>query len=181
MKDKMMSAMIKMALCPGECNDLEICTNCPYCGRSNCVKQMKVEALNLLQEYEASNQVNQPKSFDLESRVTEIIHELGVPAHIKGYHYLRSAIMLSTNDRHMVESITKGLYPSIAREFDTTPSRVERAIRHAIELSWDRADLEVLGRWFGSTTSHLKGKATNSEFIALVSDKLRLEMKKEEQ
>lgn len=180
MKDKMMSAMIKLVLCPGECNDSEICTICPHRGQTHCAEQMRAETLKLLQGHEASKQA-QPKSCDLESRVTEIIHEIGVPAHIKGYNYLRSAIMRATNDRHLVEAITKELYPSIAREFDTISSRVERAIRHAIEVAWDRGDTEIQQKWFGWTVSSAKGKPTNSEFIALVSDKLRLKMKKEEQ
>lgn len=179
MKDKMMSAMIKLALCPGECDDSEVCTICPHRGQSNCVEQMKTEALKLLQEHEASK-LAQPKSSSLEVRVTEIIHEIGVPAHIKGYQYLRSAIVKSTHNRGLIEAITKELYPSIAKEFSTTPSRVERAIRHAIEVAWDRGDIETLQKWFGWTVSNTKGKPTNSEFIALVSDKLRLEMKKEE-
>lgn len=180
MKDKMMSTMIKLALCPGECNDSEICMICPHRGQVHCEEQMRLEALNLLQEHGAFKQT-QPKSCDLESRVTEIIHEIGVPAHVKGYYYLRSAIMRATNDKHLVEAITKELYPLIAREFDTTSSRVERAIRHAIEVAWDRGDIETHQKWFGWTVSDAKGKPTNSEFIALVSDKLRLEMKKEEQ
>lgn len=185
MKDKMMSAMIKLALCPGEYNDSEICTICPHRGQSNCEEQMKAEALKLLQEYEASKQVPaklvQPKSCDLESRVTEIMHEIGVPAHIKGYHYLRSAIMRATNDNHLIEAVTGELYPGVAEEFHTTASRVERAIRHAIEVAWDRGDVETLQKWFGWTVSNTRGKPTNSEFIALVSDKLRLEMKRNKQ
>lgn len=184
MKDKMMSAMIKLTLCPGECNDSEICTICPHRGQSNCEEQMKAEALKLLQEHETSKQVfpklAQYKSCDLEFRVTEIIHEFGIPANIKGYYYLRSAIMRVTNDKHLIEAITKELYPDIAKEFHTTASRVERAIRHAIEVAWYRGDTETLHKWFGWTVSNTKGKPTNSEFIALVSDKLRLEMKKEE-
>lgn len=178
MKDKMMSAMIKLSLCPGVCDNSEICMICPHRGKSNCEEQMKAEALKLLQEHEAFK-LTQPKSSDLEIRVSEIIHEIGVPAHIKGYHYLRSAILRATQDMSMIDAITKELYPGIAREFNTTASRVERAIRHAIEIAWDRGDIETLQHWFGWTVSITKGKPTNSEFIALVSDKLRLEMKKE--
>lgn len=183
MKDKMMSAMITLALCPGACTDTDICQVCKYHGQSKCEEQLKAAALELLREHEASKKVPtklaQTKSCDLESRVTEIIHELGVPAHIKGYHYLRSAIMWATNDKHLIEAITKELYPGIAKEFHTTASRVERAIRHAIEVAWDHGDIDTLHKWFGFTVSGRKGKPTNSEFIALVSDRLRLEMSEE--
>lgn len=110
----------------------------------------------------------------MEVVVTDIIHTIGIPAHIKGYHYLREAIMLSINDSEMLESVTKLLYPTIARKFDTSPSRVERAIRHAIETAWDRGDVEVLTKMFGYTINGGKGKPTNSEFIALITDNLRL-------
>lgn len=111
---------------------------------------------------------------DLEKDVTEMIHEIGVPAHIKGYQYLREAIMMSVNDIEMLSSITKVLYPTIAEKYDTTPSRVERAIRHAIEVAWNRGRMETLNALFGYTISTGKGKPTNSEFIALIADKIRL-------
>ncbi len=113
----------------------------------------------------------------LEMIVTDIIHQIGIPAHIKGYHYLREAIILSINDPEMLESITKILYPTVAETFSTTPSRVERAIRHAIETAWDRGDVDVLNGMFGYTISVGKGKPTNSEFIALITDNLRLKFK----
>lgn len=113
----------------------------------------------------------------LEVRVTEVIHQVGVPAHIKGYQYLREAIMMAVKDMESVGAITKILYPSIAKKFKTTSSRVERAIRHAIEVAWDRGDLETLQSYFGYTVSGLKGKPTNSEFISMIADRLRLEMK----
>ena len=113
----------------------------------------------------------------LEMRVTNIIHHVGVPAHIKGYLYLREAIMMAVNDMEAVGAITKILYPSIAKKFHTTSSRVERAIRHAIEVAWDRGDLETLQSYFGYTVSGVKGKPTNSEFIALIADKLQLQLK----
>ncbi|MCM1329283.1 MAG: sporulation transcription factor Spo0A [Ruminococcus sp.] len=115
----------------------------------------------------------------LEIIVTEIIHQIGIPAHIKGYHYLRKAIMLSLKEPEMLESITKLLYPTIAEAFNTSPSRVERAIRHAIETAWDRGDVDVLNNMFGYTISVGKGKPTNSEFIALVTDNLRLKFRLE--
>ena len=115
---------------------------------------------------------------DPEGVVTEMIHLLGVPAHVKGYHYIRSAIMHCLNDSEMLECVTKLLSPTVADEFDPTPSRVERAIRHAIELAWDRGDLETLNSFFGYTVNTGKGKPTNSEFIALVTDKIKLRFKK---
>ena len=111
---------------------------------------------------------------DLEKDVTDMIHELGVPAHIKGYQYLREAIMMSVEDVEMLGSITKILYPTIAKRFQTTPSRVERAIRHAIEVAWSRGKMETLDALFGYTINTGKGKPTNSEFIALIADKIRL-------
>lgn len=114
---------------------------------------------------------------NLEIVVTDIIHQIGVPAHIKGYHYLREAILLSVEDKEMLESVTKLLYPAVAKKFSTTPSRVERAIRHAIEIAWDRGDLDILNSFFGYTISTGKGKPTNSEFIALITDKICLKYK----
>ena len=112
-----------------------------------------------------------------ELTVTEILHQIGVPAHIKGYHYLREAIIQSVNDKEMLESVTKLLYPAVAKKFATTPSRVERAIRHAIEIAWDRGDIDTLNSFFGYTINTGKGKPTNSEFIALIADKISLKFK----
>lgn len=114
---------------------------------------------------------------DLQVTVSEIMHQIGVPAHIKGYQYLREAIVLSINDREMMNSVTKVLYPTVAKMYSTTASRVERAIRHAIEVAWDRGDVDVLSSYFGYTIQNSRGKPTNSEFIAMISDKLRLRMK----
>lgn len=114
---------------------------------------------------------------DLESDVTNIIHEIGVPAHIKGYQYLRDAIMMSVENREVINSITKILYPTIAKMNKTTPSRVERAIRHAIEVAWSRGKMDTIDELFGYTISTGKGKPTNSEFIALIADKIRLQYK----
>ncbi len=111
---------------------------------------------------------------DLEKDVTDMIHNIGVPAHIKGYQYLREAIIMAVQDPLMISSITKILYPTIAKKFQTTPSRVERAIRHAIEVAWSRGKMETLDMLFGYTINTGKGKPTNSEFIALISDKIRL-------
>ena len=114
---------------------------------------------------------------DIETMVTNVIHEIGVPAHIKGYQYLREAILIAVNDMEVINAITKVLYPQVAKTFCTTPSRVERAIRHAIEVAWDRGDLDTLQRFFGYTVSNTKGKPTNSEFIALIADRLQLQLR----
>ncbi len=114
---------------------------------------------------------------DLEMMVTEIIHQIGVPAHIKGYHYLREAILLSIKDPEIINAVTKLLYPTVAKQFSTTSSRVERAIRHAIEVAWDRGDVNVLNAYFGYTIHNDRGKPTNSEFVAMIADKLRLRLK----
>jgi two-component system response regulator (stage 0 sporulation protein A) len=113
----------------------------------------------------------------LKTMVTSVIHEIGVPAHIKGYQYLREAIMITVRDMDVINAVTKVLYPEVAKRFATTPSRVERAIRHAIEVAWDRGDLETLQKYFGYTVSVSKGKPTNSEFIAMIADRLTLEQK----
>ena len=120
------------------------------------------------------NTPSRSREQNLETDVTEIIHEIGVPAHIKGYQYLRDAIMMSVDDTEMLNSITKVLYPTIAKKYQTTSSRVERAIRHAIEVAWSRGNMETLDALFGYTISIGKGKPTNSEFIALITDKIRL-------
>lgn len=120
---------------------------------------------------------NRKGNTNLEALVTNMIHEVGVPAHIKGYQYLREAIIMVINDIDVINQITKSLYPQIAQKFDTTPSRVERAIRHAIEVAWGRGEPSVMENIFGYTVSALKGKPTNSEFIAMIGDKIRLELK----
>lgn len=121
--------------------------------------------------------VKAEESMALELRVTEVIHQVGVPAHIKGYQYLREAIMITVRDMDVINAVTKILYPEVAKRYATTPSRVERAIRHAIEVAWDRGDLETLQKYFGYTVSNAKGKPTNSEFIAMIADRLTLEQK----
>lgn len=121
--------------------------------------------------------VMQKSNRSMEVIVTDIIHEIGIPAHIKGYQYLRKAIMMVIDDLEVINSITKELYPTVAKEYNTTASRVERAIRHAIEVAWDRGDTEVLNSFFGYTIANSKGKPTNSEFIAMIADKLRLQFK----
>ncbi len=145
------------------------------------IRQLKDSTKNAIirSEYamESKAQYHTPVQRNLEVEVTSIMHEIGVPAHIKGYQYLRDAIMMVVKDLDIINSITKQLYPSIARVYNTTPSRVERAIRHAIEVAWSRGQVEAIDELFGYTVSIGKGKPTNSEFIAMVADKLRLEMK----
>ena len=178
MRDKMISAVLRLALCPG-CPDENnsVCVNCPHAHHGDsCEEKLREEGLKLLGQYQTAVKPQQPTVKDpLLKRATEVIHEIGVPAHIKGYQYLREAIVVAVRNPDIIQGITKELYPYLAKTFHTTPSRVERAIRHAIEVAWDRGDLEVLEKWFGNTISHLKGKPTNSEFIALIADKLRLE------
>lgn len=144
--------------------------------------RLLVERIAQFSGYKRSDLFSKPKgkivdNDELELMVTEIIHKIGIPAHIKGYSYLRTAIMLSVNDIEMINSVTKLLYPTIAKHFGTTPSRVERAIRHAIEVAWDRGDTDVLDSYFGYTVQNQRGKPTNSEFIAMIADNLRLSIK----
>lgn len=170
MKDKMVNTLIRLVLCPGSEATDEICKVCPCKGKPGCAAELRRESQNVL-----LSDISAPKK-SLSVRVTEILHDLGTPAHIKGYAYLRRAIELVTLQPEMIHCITGELYPQIAVEFATTPNRVERAIRHAIEVAWDRGDLEVIQSYFGYTVSNIKGKPTNAEFVALIADKLRLEM-----
>ena len=117
------------------------------------------------------------RAYDIETQVTRIIHQIGVPAHIKGYQYLRTAILMTISDSDIINSVTKILYPSVAKKYQTTTSRVERAIRHAIEVAWDRGDVDTLNSYFGYTIQNSRGKPTNSEFIAMIADDLRLKYK----
>ena len=128
-------------------------------------------------ESESRNAVSKKQEYNLETRVTDMIHEIGIPAHIKGYHYLRDAIIMAVDDMDVLNAITKVLYPTIAKMHQTTASRVERATRHAIEVAWSRGKLDTLDELFGYTVSNGKGKPTNSEFIALIADTIRLENK----
>lgn len=153
-------------------------------GASMCmIKPVNTESLvyhieNLLpNDLDMMSVADESSSNDLESQVTKIIHQIGVPAHIKGYQYLRTAIILTVNDSDIINSVTKILYPTVAKKYQTTTSRVERAIRHAIEVAWDRGDVEVLNSYFGYTIQGNRGKPTNSEFIAMIADNLRLKYK----
>lgn len=150
---------------------------CEYSALSNRLESALVqEEQKNLHEKEKEKRVPVSQT-DLETQVTKIIHQIGVPAHIKGYQYLRSAIIMTMQNTELINSITKQLYPGVAKQYGTTSSRVERAIRHAIEVAWDRGDVDVLNSFFGYTVQNSRGKPTNSEFIALVADSLRLKNK----
>ncbi len=142
--------------------------------------QFLVSKINQMCGVEREAEAEKPSEIILECAVTEIIHQVGIPAHIKGYHYLRTAIMLAVNNDEMINCITKLLYPTIAKQYQTTSSRVERAIRHAIEIAWDRGDVDVLTNIFSYTVHTSRGKPTNSEFIALIADYLRLKFKQQQ-
>ena len=146
-----------------------------YCILKPCRAQSVIERARLLCDAPALQLQEEGDARDMERQVTAIIHEIGVPAHIKGYQYLREAIGLAVADMEIINAVTKVLYPAVAKKFGTTASRVERAIRHAIEVAWDRGDLETLQKYFGYTVSNAKGKPTNSEFIAMIADRISLE------
>lgn len=143
-------------------------------------KPCETESLleRMRQAVTAQESVEEDSLQSLEREVTSVIHEVGVPAHIKGYQYVREAILIAVQDMDVINAVTKVLYPEVARRYATTPSRVERAVRHAIEVAWDRGDLETLQRYFGYTVNSSKGKPTNSEFIAMIADRIRLQNKK---
>ena len=169
--------LVLSALARGPMADLAIRHGADHYMTKPCRMEILCERLRQL----AGLDVEEPQSWrsSLETRVTAIIHEIGVPAHIKGYHYLREAILYSIDNLDAINAVTKVLYPEVAKRFNTTPSRVERAVRHAIEVAWDRGDLDTLQKYFGYTVSNIKGKPTNSEFIAMISDRLRLQMKEQ--
>ncbi len=133
--------------------------------------------LKRISELCGSDMATQSAQGSLEGEITEIMHQIGVPAHIKGYQYLRDAITMTVQEKELISAVTKILYPTIAKINKTTSSRVERAIRHAIEVAWDRGDVDILNSYFGYTIHNLRGKPTNSEFIAMISDRLRLKIK----
>lgn len=143
----------------------------------NQIKNTRKIEIKVENKKEGTLQELQEHQKNLEERVTDLLHEMGIPAHIKGYHYLRDAIMMAVDDMDVLNAITKILYPTVAKKYQTTSSRVERAIRHAIEVAWSRGKLDTLEELFGYTVSNGKGKPTNSEFIALISDTIQLEYK----
>ena len=149
-----------------------------YCMLKPCRMSTVLERVRQLASARMEEEEQEDAARALERRVTAIIHEIGVPAHIKGYQYLREAIVLVVNDMDTINAVTKVLYPTVAKKFGTTASRVERAIRHAIEVAWDRGDLEILQKYFGYTVNGAKGKPTNSECIAMIADRISLEQNK---
>ena len=153
-----------------------LCSGAVYCFRRPFDTEMAAERIAQLCGA-VKEQSLSPSQPDLDLMVTDILHQIGVPAHIKGYNYLRSSIILAVEDPAVINAITKQLYPTIAKMNDTTASRVERAIRHAIEVAWDRGDVDVLNSFFGYTIHSTRGKPTNSEFIAMIADRIRLRRK----
>lgn len=155
----------------------ELCLLKPY-NYTSLIEHIDAIATRRNKPHVSSAIENAPQTTaDLETQVTQIIHQIGVPAHIKGYQYLRTAILMTINDSEIINSVTKVLYPSVAKKYSTTTSRVERAIRHAIEVAWDRGDVDTLNSYFGYTIQNNRGKPTNSEFIAMIADNLRLKLK----
>ncbi len=152
----------------------DLCLLKPYNIESLCEH---INSLSARREAQGGAGESLDRTPDIETQVTKIIHQIGVPAHIKGYQYLRTAILLTVRDNDIINSVTKVLYPSVAKKYQTTTSRVERAIRHAIEVAWDRGDVDTHNSYFGSTVQNNRGKPTNSEFIAMIADNLRLRYK----
>ena len=162
----------------GNVADLAAAKGANYYMLKPCRLGAVVQQIRLLPVRDGSEEQQYPATRthqSLEALVTAIIHEIGVPAHIKGYQYLREAIVMTAENMDVINAVTKILYPEVAKKFGTTASRVERAIRHAIEVAWDRGDLETLQKYFGYTVSNAKGKPTNSEFIAMIADRLQLQ------
>ena len=155
----------------------DLCLLKPYNMESLCQHILSLAKNRLSPEKPEAGEEKEDRGGDIETQVTRIIHQIGVPAHIKGYQYLRTAILLTVRDSEMINSVTKALYPSVAKKYQTTTSRVERAIRHAIEVAWDRGDVDTLNSYFGYTIQNNRGKPTNSEFIAMIADNLRLKYK----
>ncbi len=177
-KREMKSRAPKFILVTGV-NNKKILEDAFQNGISSCVlKPFDYETLGeKIRQVTSERHFRLEDDFDLEAQVTRIIHQVGIPAHIKGYQYLRCAIMMVVRDHKIIGEVTKTLYPSVAKEFGTTSSRVERAIRHAIEVAWDRGDVDMLNSFFGYTVQNTKGKPTNSEFVAMIADNLRLKMR----
>lgn len=181
-KENTVKALVKLAMCPSnhaDCPYREECTHRIY--GEECYKKLRSEYGYVFDEFSgsvtgamsSSIETARPDPYQL---VTDAMHTVGVPAHIKGYRYVREAILMAVNDPTVLDGITKVLYPKVAATFNTTSSRVERAIRHAIECAWDRCDISVLYSYFGNTVSIHKGKPTNSEFIALMSERVRFSL-----
>lgn len=176
MKNPELNTLIKLALCPGNCDPEDaVCAICTFrSGGEDCHKHLRAEALKEVLPQNPEPKEKPSVADNLYDQVTKFLRELGIPAHIKGYMYAREAIVMAVKDPHLIDAITKELYPLVAKKFSTTSSRVERAIRHAIECAWDRGDWEVFLRIFGHTVNSHKGKPTNSEFVALIADDIRM-------
>lgn len=173
--DKMINMLVHLALCPGDYQSTcEICQDCPSCSAKNCKRDLKKKVMQLYR----GESLDFERTYNLERRITEVLKDLGVPTHLKGYDYLRSAIAMCVEDKSILGYITGRLYPELAKQHDTTASRIERAIRHAVEVAWDRGDLDVLKQYFGNTISLSRGKATNSEFLSCVATQLRMEVQR---
>lgn len=171
--DKMTNLLVHLAMCPGDYQSTcEICKDCPSCDVQNCKRDLKKKVMQLYR----GESLDFKRTYNLERRITDVLKDLGVPTHLKGYDYLRSAIAMCVEDKDILDKVTARLYPEIAKQYGITASRVERAIRHAIEVAWDRGDLNVLKQYFGNTISRSKGKSTNSEFLACVATQLRMEV-----
>ena len=166
-REVMMSGAAYFAICPFDPADLA----------DRIVQLCNMNGLTADMPMKKEQKVETNSKPSLEIQVTEILHQIGVPAHIKGYHYLRDSIIMAIETPDIINAVTKQLYPSVAKRYNTTASRVERAIRHAIEVAWDRGDVDILNSYFGYTIHNTRGKPTNSEFIAMISDRLRLHMK----
>lgn len=175
--DKSPSVLVLSSFASGKLADLAVKSGANYFMIKPCKTAAVVERVRqMMNEQSAESNAFEE---DLRTVVTEIMHEIGVPAHVRGYQYLRDAIIMATENASVIKSVTKVLYPTVAEHYDTTPSRVERAIRHAIETAWDRGDLDMLRKYFGYTVSGAKGKPTNSEFIAMIADRLCLKKGKQ--
>lgn len=171
--DKITNLLVHLAVCPGDYHlTCEICQDCPARSKNSCKQSLKEQAMQLYRDEYSDFK----STYNVESRIVEVLKDLGVPTHLRGYDYLRSAITMCVKDKTIQGSITGRLYPELAKRYDATPSRVERAIRHAIEVAWDRCDLDVLKQFFGNTISPTKFKTTNSEFISCVANRLRMEV-----
>ena len=171
--DKMTNLLVHLAMCPGDYQTTcEICRDCSVRSEKNCKQNLKEQVMQLYR----GESVDCDITCNLERRIAEVLKDMGVPTHLKGYDCLRDAIYMCVEDETILGCITGRLYPELAKRYDATPSRVERAIRHAIETAWDRGDWYVLKKYFGNTISPSKGKSTNSEFISCVVKKLRMDV-----
>lgn len=174
-ENKVMNALVSLQVCP-KCNGAsECCKACDFVDTHDCSAKLTAKCMDVLNEHfkHGKTHVDTSTAPDYEGYVSGLLREIGIPAHIKGYRHARYAIILSANDPDYVDAITCRLYPDVAKAFNDTASRVERAIRHAIEVAWDRGDLDVLMHYFGNTIDGSKGKPTNSEFIATMADHVK--------